>query len=352
MTGAGAPEPREQIAGLTFALLLLAPDLTIAQLNPAAENMLGRGARRLIGKPFPEVVKFAEARVRDKLFAEEAQLVARGLPIRIDGRGLVVNLTISPLAAHPGWRTVTLSDAGQGERVADEERAAPLRGPAVLAHEIKNPLSAIRGAAQLVARKLGEEDRALTALITDEVDRIAQLIDRMQHLGREQPEPVGPLNLHAAVRRACEIVSAADDGAVPLREEFDPSLPPVLANEGALVQVLINLIANARDACQGAKDPEIVVRTRFVSGLARNVMRLGRPVKLPIEVQVSDNGPGIDPALREHVFEPFVSSKKNGQGLGLALVNKLVRDMDGRIGHERDESGGWTHFRVHLPVAK
>ena len=352
MTGAGAPEPREQIAGLTFALLLLAPDLTIAQLNPAAENMLGRGARRLIGKPFPEVVKFAEARVRDKLFAEEAQLVARGLPIRIDGRGLVVNLTISPLAAHPGWRTVTLSDAGQGERVADEERAAPLRGPAVLAHEIKNPLSAIRGAAQLVARKLGEEDRALTALITDEVDRIAQLIDRMQHLGREQPEPVGPLNLHAAVRRACEIVSAADDGAVPLREEFDPSLPPVLANEGALVQVLINLIANVRDACEGARDPEIVVRTRFVSGLARNVMRLGRPVKLPIEVQVSDNGPGIDPALREHVFEPFVSSKKNGQGLGLALVNKLVRDMDGRIGHERDESGGWTHFRVHLPVAK
>ena len=352
MTGAGAPEPREQIAGLTFALLLLAPDLTIAQLNPAAENMLGRGARRLIGKPFPEVVKFAEARVRDKLFAEEAQLVARGLPIRIDGRGLVVNLTISPLAAHPGWRTVTLSDAGQGERVADEERAAPLRGPAVLAHEIKNPLSAIRGAAQLVARKLGEEDRALTALITDEVDRIAQLIDRMQHLGREQPEPVGPLNLHAAVRRACEIVSAADDGAVPLREEFDPSLPPVLANEGALVQVLINLIANVRDACEGARDPEIVVRTRFVSGLARNVMRLGRPVKLPIEVQVSDNGPGIDPALREHVFEPFVSSKKNGQGLGLALVNKLVRDMDGRIGHERDEAGGWTHFRVHLPMAK
>lgn len=116
--------------------------------------------------------------------------------------------------------------------------------------------------------------------------------------------------------------------------------------------MLINLVANARDACQGARTPEIVVRTRFVSGLARNVMRLGRRVKLPIEVQVSDNGPGVDPALRDHIFEPFVSSKKNGQGLGLALVNKLVRDMDGRIGHERDEAGGWTHFRVHLPVAK
>jgi two-component system nitrogen regulation sensor histidine kinase GlnL len=83
-----------------------------------------------------------------------------------------------------------------------------------------------------------------------------------------------------------------------------------------------------------------------------NVIRLGRPIKLPIEVQVSDNGPGIDPALRDHIFEPFVSSKKNGQGLGLALVNKLVRDMNGRISHERDEAEGWTHFRVHLPMAK
>jgi two-component system nitrogen regulation sensor histidine kinase GlnL len=227
-----------------------------------------------------------------------------------------------------------------------------LRGPAVLAHEIKNPLSAIRGAAQLVARKLGDGDRALTDLITDEVDRIAQLIDRMQRLGREQPDPVGPLNLHEAIRRACDTVSAASGIEAPIREEFDPSLPPVLANGGALVQVLINLITNARDACEEARNPEIVIRTRFVSGLVMNVIRLGRPVKLPIEVQVSDNGPGIDPALRDHIFEPFVSSKKNGQGLGLALVNKLVRDMDGRIGHERDESGGWTHFRVHLPMAK
>lgn len=345
------PEPREQIAGLTFALLLLRPDLTIDQVNPATESLIGRSARRLLGKKLLDVVTFAEGRISERLLGDEAQTVARGLAMHVDGRPLVVNMTISPMAAHPGWRVVTLSDAGQEERLGEEERA-PLRGPAVLAHEIKNPLSAIRGAAQLVARKLGEGDRALTELITDEVDRIAQLIDRMQRLGREQPEPVGPVNLHAAIRRACDTVSAAADTPIQVREEFDPSLPPVLANEGALVQVLINLVANARDACQGARTPEIVVRTRFVSGLARNVMRLGRRVKLPIEVQVSDNGPGVDPALRDHIFEPFVSSKKNGQGLGLALVNKLVRDMDGRIGHERDEAGGWTHFRVHLPVAK
>jgi len=346
-----APEAREQIAGLTFALLLLTPDLTIDQVNPAAESLIGRSARRLVGSKFLEVVSFAEGRIGERLLGDEAQTVARGLVMHVDGKPHIVNLTISPIAAQPGWRVVTLSDAGQEERLGEEERA-PLRGPAVLAHEIKNPLSAIRGAAQLVARKLGEGDRALTNLITDEVDRIAQLIDRMQRLGREQPEPVGPLNLHAAVRRACETVNAAADRPIPLREEFDPSLPPVLANEGALVQVLINLIANARDACREREAPEIVVQTRFASGLARNVMRLGRPVKLPIEVQVSDNGPGVDPALREHIFEPFVSSKKNGQGLGLALVSKLVRDMDGRIAHERDEARGWTHFRVHLPLAK
>jgi len=346
-----APEAREQIAGLTFALLLLTPDLTIDQVNPAAESLIGRSARRLVGSKFLEVVSFAEGRIGERLLGDEAQTVARGLVMHVDGKPHIVNLTISPIAAQPGWRVVTLSDAGQEERLGEEERA-PLRGPAVLAHEIKNPLSAIRGAAQLVARKLGEGDRALTNLITDEVDRIAQLIDRMQRLGREQPEPVGPLNLHAAVRRACETVNAAADRPIPLREEFDPSLPPVLANEGALVQVLINLIANARDACREREAPEIVVQTRFASGLARNVMRLGRPVKLPIEVQISDNGPGVDPALREHIFEPFVSSKKNGQGLGLALVSKLVRDMDGRIAHERDEAHGWTHFRVHLPLAK
>jgi two-component system nitrogen regulation sensor histidine kinase GlnL len=350
--GAMLPAPREQITGLTFALLLIAPDLVIREVNPAAESLIGYSSRRLLGRNLLDMLDFGESRIKDKLVEGEAQLVARGLPMKVGRREMVVNLTVSSLLAHPGYRILTLSDGGQGERLAEEDRAGGLRGPAVLAHEIKNPLAAIRGAAQLLARKLGDDDRALTSMITDEVDRIAQLIDRMQRLGREQPEPVGPLNLHAAIRRACDTVRAASDSGLPVREEFDPSLPPVLANEGALVQVLINLLTNARDACQDADAPEIIVRTRFVSGLVMNVFRLGRPVKLPIEVQVSDNGPGVDPALRDHIFEPFVSSKQNGQGLGLALVSKLVRDMDGRISHERDEASGHTHFRVHLPLAK
>jgi two-component system nitrogen regulation sensor histidine kinase GlnL len=350
--GPGAPRAAEQISGLTFALLLVDGDLVVHQANPSAEDLLGISARRMIGQRFGDLVEFEEQAIAARVAEDDAQLTARGVIIRVGERDLAVNLTVSGMSSHPGWRVVTLSDAGQGERLASEDRPAPLRGPAILAHEIKNPLSAIRGAAQLLARKAGAGEKALTGLIADEVDRIAALIDRMQRLGREQPEPVGPLNLHAAIHRACDTVFAAGYAGTALKEEFDPSLPPVLANEGALVQVLVNLVANARDACAGAKQPEVTIRTRFVSGLVLNVIRLGRPVKLPIEVQVSDNGPGVDPTLADHIFEPFVTSKANGQGLGLALVRKLVRDMDGRITHERDEPAGQTHFRVHLPMAR
>jgi len=346
------PDPRDQIAGLNFALLLAGPDMAIREVNPAAESLLGISARRLIGRDLLQLLAFDKTQLETRMLDSDTQLVARGLDLRLGGQVLKLNLTVSSLPSHHGWRVVTLSDAGQGERLGEDERRATLRGPAVLAHEIKNPLAAIRGAAQLLARKVGEGERAMTSLITDEVDRIAQLIDRMQRLGRQRAEPVQPLNLHEAIHRAFDTVRIGSQAAVAWREEFDPSLPPVLANEGALVQVLVNLMTNARDACAASVAPQITVRTRFVSGLVMNVMRLGRPVKLPIEVQVSDNGPGIDPALRDDIFEPFVSSKPQGQGLGLALVQKLVRDMDGRISHERDEAGGWTHFRVHLPMAK
>jgi two-component system nitrogen regulation sensor histidine kinase GlnL len=178
----------------------------------------------------------------------------------------------------------------------------------------------------------------------------------MQQLGSQMRDEPSPCNLHEAVRAAIATVRAADARALRIIEEFDPSLPPVLANRDALEQVLINLISNARDAaCGGASEGEpgvVTIRTRYVSGLVFSAMRLGRSVRLPIEVTVSDNGPGIDPSVRDRLFEPFVTSKQNGQGLGLALVQKLMRDMNGSISHERDVGQGLTHFRLHLPVVK
>ncbi|RKF23604.1 PAS domain-containing sensor histidine kinase [Altericroceibacterium spongiae] len=353
MPNPGNPiEPRLLLNSLGIAVLLLEPDLTIAQSNPAAEQLIGLSVRRLVGRKLGDIVTFEGERLTGLLAQGDAQLSAHSVTTRfLDGTPMRLDIMLSPVTGHNGWQLLTMQELGTGEALRDGEEP-PLRAPAILAHEIKNPLSAIRGAAQLIARKIGDQDKPLTALITGEVDRIAKLIDRMQRLGREQPEPVAPCNLHAIIRRAAEVAEAAGMKGVRLIEEFDPSLPPVLAHEDSLVQVLINLISNARDACKDREDARIVLRTRFVSGLVLNAIRLGRPIRLPIEVRVSDNGSGIDPALRDHIFEPFVSSKKNGQGLGLALVNKLVRDMNGRISHERDEAEGWTHFRIHLPMAK
>lgn len=346
----GPPGPGAQIAGLIFAVLLLDPDLIVREANPAAEDLLHRSARRLVGARLLDVVELDDARVAHRLADADARLTVRGMMLRCGARVTQVNMTVSPLVSHPGWRVMTISEVGQGEMADDPGEETTLRAPAILAHEIKNPLSAIRGAGQLVARKLDEKDRPLAAMISDEVDRIARLVDRMQRLGSERADPVAAVNLHAAVRSAIATVRAAG-GGVELVEEFDPSLPPVLASRDALEQVLLNLISNACDACAGGETPRVVIRTRFASGLVSNA-KVGRTVRLPIEITVSDNGPGIEPALRDHVFEPFVTSKASGQGLGLALVRKLVRDMDGRIGHQRDERAGLTHFRIHLPLAK
>lgn len=348
----GRPDAERQIASLSLAVVLLEPGLVVASVNPAAEQLIGAGAKRLTGRPVHEVLEFEESRILQWMRQGDAQLSAHGVSIRAGAQPMrQFDLTLSPVTGSPEWQVLTLQLSGTAD-LLDGAEATALRAPAILAHEIKNPLSAIRGAAQLLARQAGDLEKAMTTLITDEVDRIAKLVDRMQSLGREKPEPVAPCNLHEVIRRARSVVEAAGDEGVQLAEEFDPSLPPVLGNADGLVQVLINLISNARDACRTAPEPRIILRTRFVSGFVMNALRFGRPIKLPIEIRVSDNGPGIDPALGEHIFEPFVSSKKNGQGLGLALVKKLIRDMNGRISHERDEAGGWTHFSIHLPMAR
>ena len=354
----GRPDPKRVVASLPMAVIMLAPDLTIASVNPAAEQLTGKGARRLVGKPVEDVFAFDEQLILTRLTEGDAQLFARDVGVRIIGApSRRIDVMTAPVTHSPGWQILALHEAAGVEAFSGDGGGAgagegtPLRAPEVLAHEIKNPLAGIRGAAQLLGRKLGESDRALTELITGEVDRIAKLVDQMQSLSRRGQEPSVPCNLHEAVRRAQAVVAASRSGAFVVEEEFDPSLPPVMANPDALVQVLLNLLTNAREACQTHQTPRIAVRSRFASGIQLHAGPGGKPLRLPIELRVSDNGPGIDPSLRDHIFDPFVTGKKNGQGLGLALVQKLVREMNGRVTHDRDEAKGWTHFRIHLPVA-
>lgn len=349
--GPGAPDAATQISGLIFAVLLLDDEDRIVEANPAAEELLGRSAIRLLQARLLDVIDIDNDRLRQCMQNCDAQVIARGVSIDPGQGARRVNFTSSPLPAHAGWRVVTLSEVGQKGNDGDEEDRVELRAPSVLAHEIKNPLSAIRGASQLLARRASERDRPLATMIEGEVDRIAQLIDRMQQLGSRSQLATGPCNLHEAIRNAMATVRAGRDDLCDLVEEFDPSLPPVEADRGALEQVMINLLANACDACAKMDGARISVRTRFVSGLVFSAIRLGKATRLPLEITVTDPGPGLAPELREHAFEPFVSGKQNGQGLGLALVRKLLRDMGGRIVHERDERAGLTHFRINLPVA-
>lgn len=346
------PDHKSQVAGMVFAVLTLDDQFRVAEANPAAENMLGRSARRIIGETLFSLIDFAPA-IQKRLRAEPAKLIARSVPIMVAGQEKRINLTLSALDTHPGWFVMTLNDAGQHDDPAGRAADVSLKAPAILAHEIKNPLAAIRGAGQLLARKLDDADRSLTNVISEEVDRIARLLDRMQELGSATQEPVGPVNLHASIRKAIATVKTGGVGLAPIEfvEEFDPSLPPVRANRDQLEQVLINLLTNAVDACKSEAEPVICVKTRFVSGLAANVFRMGASVKVPIEVTIVDNGPGVDAALDDHLFEPFVTSKTNGQGLGLALVKKMVSDMGGRVTHRRDQRAGLTSFRVHLAIA-
>lgn len=350
------PDAQRQLASLPLAIVLLSPGQRIASANPAAEQFLGQSSRRLSGRNLGDVLTFAEARLAERVADAESPVSAREVNVIVAGLGpRRIDVTLTPIVDDAGWQLLSLHDSSAAEALGDDSGAPDdpiLRGPEILAHEIKNPLAGIRGAAQLLGRKVDGKDRALTDLIAGEVDRIATLIDQMQTLSRRTAAPVEPCNLHEAARRAIAVIDVANgiDGA-RIEEEFDPSLPSVLGSPDGLVQVLINLLANAREACRDQVKPRIVVRTRFASGLQLHSSTAGRPVRLPVELRVSDNGPGVDPAMRDHIFDPFVTTKKTGQGLGLPLVRKLVRDMNGRITHERDEAKGWTHFRVHLPLA-
>ena len=357
MSGPGdwsRPDPQRLIASFPLSVLLIAPDLTVAGVNPAAEQMIGQGIRRILGRKLAALVEFTESHVASRLGEGDAQVFARGSLVRIDGQSRQLDVMLAPVLGHPGWQMLTLHEPIGVEALGGDRHGgdtAPLRAPEVLAHEIKNPLAANRGAAQLLARSGDATGRGLTELITDEVDRITKLIDQMQTLSRKAAAPRQPFNVHEALRRAVTVLVAGGPGSPKVEEEFDPSLPPVLCSPDALVQVVLNLLSNAREASRDAKSPRILVRTRFASGIRLHGVMGQPPLALPIEVRVSDNGPGVAAELSDHIFEPFVSGKAQGQGLGLALVQKLVREMNGRITFDRDEAAGLTHFRLHLPVA-
>ena len=329
----------------------------IVYANADAENFFSSSSAMLARSQLENLIPFGSPllslidQVRERRFAVNEYRVDLSSP-RI-GDDKLVDLHVAPIPEDPDLVVVMI----QGRSVADKiDRQMTHRGAArsvtglaaMLAHEIKNPLSGIRGAAQLLEMAASDSDRALTQLIKEETDRIVRLVDRMEIFSDERPIAREPVNIHEVLERVKSIAATGFGRGIKITESYDPSLPPVFANFDQLVQVFINLVKNAAEAVASVKDPEITISTAFRPGIRVSVPGTEERVSLPLEFCVRDNGGGVPQDIMAHLFDPFITTKTNGSGLGLALVAKIVGDHGGVV--ECDSFKQSTTFRILMPA--
>jgi two-component system nitrogen regulation sensor histidine kinase GlnL len=351
---------RAVVDALPNPLIVINEDERITLANAAAEAyfeassnvLLRQGLRDLV--PFSSPVFGAVAQARAISGVVNEYSVAVGTP-RLGGERLV-DIQAAVMTEHPRFVIVMLLERSMALKI---DRQLTSRGAArsvsgmatMLAHEIKNPLAGIRGAAQLLEPGLNSEDRALARLICDETDRIRDLVDQMEVFSDERPLDKKPVNIHAVLDRVKQLTIVGMGQGITVREEYDPSLPPVMASKDQLVQVFLNLAKNAAEAIQQGGDAgEIHITTAFRPGIRLKVPGSSERITLPLEVCVHDTGPGIPEELRPNIFDPFVTTKPGGKGLGLALVAKIVRDHGGIVECVGRERG--TTFRILLPMLR
>lgn len=349
------PVPGVIWASLPLPTLLIDANARIAEVNPAAEVFLNASARSLIGQPVLDRLSI-DAPMEDVFIRarkNQSAMNINDVDVTSGERAPVqCTLHLTPMHDNPGVIMLIFSPRELADRLGRSMGAKTAAKSAIgmaemLAHEIKNPLAGISGAAQLLSMSLTPEDRELTDLIVEETRRIVKLLEQVEQFGNVRPPERRAVNLHDALDRARRSALVGFGSHMRIIEQYDPSLPPTLADSDQLMQVFLNLIKNASEAA-GAAGGTIKLRTFY--DLSLRVRRKdGTPAALPLNVEIVDDGPGLPPDIAGEVFEPFVSGRENGTGLGLALVSKIIGDHDGWI--SVDSVPGRTCFRISLPMA-
>jgi two-component system nitrogen regulation sensor histidine kinase GlnL len=353
------PTSDQLLNALPLPVLCVGEDGRILQVNDATEAFFETSASQLTRRQLSEFVAFGSPllalidQVRGRGAAVREYRVVVGTPRSGSAADRIVDIYVAPLPKPAGAVIVMLQERSIADKM---DRQLTHRGAArsvsalagMLAHEIKNPLSGIRGAAQLLETSMNEDDRVLTQLICEETDRIVKLVDRMEVFSDERPIKREPVNIHVVLEHVRRLAQSGFGRHIRFLEEYDPSLPPVFANRDQLVQVFLNLVKNAAEAIGPSSDGEIQLTTAFRPGVRLSVPGSSTRVSLPLEFTVRDNGPGVPEDLVPHLFDPFVTTKPTGTGLGLALVAKIIGDHGGII--ECSSQPRRTTFRVLLPM--
>ncbi|NOX49939.1 MAG: PAS domain-containing protein [Gammaproteobacteria bacterium] len=340
------------IDNLVTAIVVLGTDLRISFINNAAENLLQTSHSQATGQQLHELILHADELVPslEAALANRQPYTEREITIRLpDNIIQKVDFTVTLLESKDATSAllIELQPLNRLQRINKDDESVTrqniarqlIRG---LAHEVKNPLGGIRGAAQLLERELTlDSQKDYTGIIISEVDRLKILVDRM--LGPNQQQYIAPLNILKVLEHIIQLVEAEEPSRITWRRDYDPSLPDISADEDQLKQAIMNIVRNACEATAQLEQPRITLRSRvcrqFTIGNIRH--------RLVMHLDIIDNGPGIDPELEERLFFPMISGRANGTGLGLAITQNIIAQHQGSI--QVASKPGNTCFSIYLP---